>query len=56
LTLCNRGNEEFIGTTYTELVKHFTGANMHMQVGKTFTLEIVEAYRTMEEEKWQFLL
>jgi NADPH:quinone reductase-like Zn-dependent oxidoreductase len=52
LTIYNGGNREFMETPYTELVSQIKAGTMHVEIGKTFTLdEIVEAHRTMEGNK-----
>ena len=52
LTTYSGGNREFMETPYTELVSRIKAGKMHVEVGKTFSLnEIVEAHRVMEGNK-----
>lgn len=45
-------SEDFMATPLQELVKQIAAGTLHVQIGKTFHLdEIVEAHRTMEENK-----
>jgi NADPH:quinone reductase-like Zn-dependent oxidoreductase len=52
LTTYNGGAEDFMATPLDELVQQVAAGTLHVQVGKTFSLdEIVEAHRCMEENK-----
>lgn len=52
LTCYSGGPEDFIATPLAELVKQIKEGTLKVQVGKVFKLdEIVEAHRTMEENK-----
>jgi NADPH:quinone reductase-like Zn-dependent oxidoreductase len=52
LTTYNGGAEDFMSTPLDELVQQIAAGTLHVQVGKTFSLdEIVEAHRCMEENK-----
>lgn len=52
LTTYSGGNREFMETPYSELLSQIKAGKMHVELGKTFSLdEIVEAHRIMEGNK-----
>jgi NADPH:quinone reductase-like Zn-dependent oxidoreductase len=52
LTVYGGGAEDFMATPLQELVDQIAAGTLHIQVGKTFSLdEIVEAHRCMEENR-----
>ena len=52
LTMYDGGPKAFMSTPLQEMVEQIEGGTLPVTIGKTFKLdEIVEAHRTMEENK-----